>query len=167
MLLRPALPDDALDVARVHVRAWQVGYRGLLPAAYLDHLRPEERAQRDDFATQDIRRPATIVAVTEDAVRGFVTTSPARDGSPDYGELCALYVDPDWWGRGVGMALMIAARTRLAGQGFRSASLWLLAGNTRGDSFYRKDGWLPDGQCRVDRIWGVAVDELRYHRELG
>lgn len=39
MELRPALPADALAVARVHVRAWQVGYRGLLPAAYLDSLR--------------------------------------------------------------------------------------------------------------------------------
>ena len=36
MLLRPAEPADAMDVARVHVRAWQVAYRNLLPDEYLD-----------------------------------------------------------------------------------------------------------------------------------
>ena len=28
-----------MEVARVHVRSWQAGYRGLLPDAYLDGLR--------------------------------------------------------------------------------------------------------------------------------
>jgi hypothetical protein len=35
MLLRRAEPGDAMDVARVHVRSWQAGYRGLLPDAIL------------------------------------------------------------------------------------------------------------------------------------
>lgn len=43
MLVRAARTDDALAVAGVHVRSWQVGYRGLLPDAYLDGLRAEER----------------------------------------------------------------------------------------------------------------------------
>jgi GNAT superfamily N-acetyltransferase len=167
MLLRPAQPEDALAVARVHVRAWQTGYRDLLPATYLDRLRPEERAQRYDFATQDIRKPATLVALADDTVRGFATTSPARDHeSPEHGELCALYVDPDWWGRGLGAALIVAARNRLAEQGYRYASLWLLAGNARGERFYWKDDWRPDGQRRADRIWDITVDEIRYRRLL-
>jgi hypothetical protein len=44
--IRYAVPDDATPVAQVHVRAWQVAYRGLLPAAYLDTLRFEDRAAR-------------------------------------------------------------------------------------------------------------------------
>ena len=46
MLLRPAEPQDAMGVARVHVRSWQAGYRGLLPDAYLDGLRAEDRARQ-------------------------------------------------------------------------------------------------------------------------
>lgn len=167
MLLRPAHPDDALAVARVHVRAWQAGYRNLLPATYLDALRAEDRAQRYDFATQDIRKPATIVAVEQGAIRGFATTSPARDSStPEAGELCALYVDPDCWGQRIGAALITAARTHLFERGFEHAVLWLLAGNQRAARFYRKDGWLPDGQQRTEQIWGIAVDEIRYRRAL-
>ena len=38
MNLRPAVPDDAMAVARVHVRAWQVAYRGSMPAQYLAEI---------------------------------------------------------------------------------------------------------------------------------
>jgi GNAT superfamily N-acetyltransferase len=167
MLLRPAEPADAMSVARVHVRSWQEGYRGLLPDAYLDGLRPEDRAARYDFATEDDRAPATMVAIDDDRICGFATTSPARDADVrECGELCALYVDPEWWGRGVGAALILAARARLEEQGFRSAVLWLLAGNARADRFYRMDGWAPDGLRRTDTIWGVTVDEGRWRRDL-
>lgn len=167
MLIRPAKPEDALSVARVHVRAWQTGYRHLLPADYLAKLRPEDRAQRYDFATQDSHRPMTIVAVEDGTIRGFATTAPSRDSDvPNHGELCALYVDPDAWGHGIGVALTTAARRRLTALGYQHAMLWLLAGNQRGERFYRADGWMPDGLTRTDRIWGIAVDEVRYQRSL-
>lgn len=167
MLLRPAEPADAMSVAQVHVRSWQTGYRGLLPDAYLDGLRPEERAQRYDFATEDVRAPATMVAIDDGRICGFATTSPARDSDVRAcGELCALYVDPEWWGHGVGAALICAARARLAEQGFRSAVLWLLAGNARAERFYRMDKWAPDGLRRTDTMWGVTVDEGRWRWDL-
>ncbi|WP_018972105.1 GNAT family N-acetyltransferase [Rudaea cellulosilytica] len=167
MLLRPAEPDDAMEVARVHVRAWQAGYRGLLAQDYLDGLRAEDRARRYDFANPDPRRPATLVALDGGAVCAFTTTMPAGDTDmPECGELCALYVDPDYWGRGIGTVLVRAARARLRDQGFREAVLWLLTGNARGERFYRADGWVANGITRKDVVWGVEVDELRYRRRL-
>jgi GNAT superfamily N-acetyltransferase len=92
---------------------------------------------------------------------------PARDSDvPEHGELCALYVDPEWWGLGVGAALIGAARARLVERGFRSAVLWLLDGNARAERFYRIDGWLPDGLSRTDTVWGVTVHEGRWRRAL-
>lgn len=155
MLLRPAEPDDAIAVARVHVRSWQTAYRTLLPNEYLDHLRPEDRAQKYNFGTLDPLQPQTIVATEAGVIYGFATTSPARE--PDlagYGELCALYVDPDQWGRGLGVVLVAAARTRLFQLGFRHAVLWVLAGNVRAERFYRIDRWAPDGRCRTESVWG-------------
>jgi len=40
--VRAAEPADASEIARLHVRSWQVAYRGLLPDACLDGLRAEE-----------------------------------------------------------------------------------------------------------------------------
>ena len=167
MLLRPAEPDDAIAVARVHVRSWQTAYRTLLPDDYLDQLRPEDRAQKYDFASLDPLKPRTIVVAEEGLIHGFATTAPSREPDlPDHGELCALYVDPEQWGRGIGMALVSAARASLFGLGFRNAVLWVLAGNVRAERFYRIDQWTSDGLRRTDSLWGVTVNEVRYQRGL-
>ena len=167
MRIRLAVPEDALAVARVHVLTWQAAYRGLLPDAYLDSLRPEDRAGRYDFTHTDVQKPRTIVAEVDGAICGFASTMPARDAErPGVGELGALYVSPAHWGCGVGVALIEAARAHMLEQGSRSALLWLLKGNERGGRFYRRDGWLPDGTSKADRVWGVDVEEYRYVRTL-
>lgn len=167
MLIRPAVPDDALPVARVHVRSWQVAYRGLLPDDYLAQLRPEDRASTYDFSHLDPAKPYTQVAVEEDAIVGFATTMPARDCDLGHcGELCALYADPEHWSLGVGMALIAAARKHLVEGGFGQALLWVLDGNVRAERFYRRDGWTPDDTRRSATVWGVDVEESRFVREL-
>lgn len=167
MNLRPAVPDDAMAVALVHVRAWQAGYRGLLPQDYLAALRPEDRAQRYDFTSADPARPRTLLAIEADTVLGFATISPARDeDAAGQGELCALYVEPDCWGRGIGRALADAARSDLYLLGFSKAVLWVIASNTRAERFYRADGWSRDGSHRARQIWNVTVDTVRYSRAL-
>lgn len=167
MNLRPAVPDDALAVGGVHVRAWQAAYRGLMPDEYLNGLRPEERAQRYDFASLDPSKPRTLVALEADTVLGFATIAPARDEDvAGQGELCALYVEPDCWGRGVGRALASAARSDLARLGFAKAVLWVIAGNARAQRFYRADGWTPDALQREQQVWRVSVTTVRYSRML-
>ena len=167
MNLRPAVPGDAAAVALVHVRAWQVAYKGLMPAEYLAGLRPEERAQRYDFTALDPARPKTWVAVGADTILGFATISPARDAdAAGQGELCALYVEPDCWGRGVGRALASAARTELRRAGYTSAVLWVVVGNARAHRFYRADGWTPSDLHRARPIGNVNVDTVRFSRVL-
>jgi GNAT superfamily N-acetyltransferase len=156
MVIRPAEPADAMAVARVHVRTWQTAYRTLIPDSYLDSVRPEERAERYDFATRDPLKPHTVVAADGDAILGFATTAPSRDPDlPEHGELCALYVDPAQWGRGIGVALISAARARLGELGFRKALLWVLAGNVRAVRFYEIDGWrrMACGGCMRGMGW--------------
>jgi GNAT superfamily N-acetyltransferase len=157
-MLRAAEPADALAVANVHVRSWQAAYKGLIPDEYLAGLRPEDRAARYTFGVQG--KPATIVAVEDGAIRGFATTYVA-DG---VGVLSGLYVEPEWWDRRLGVALITAARAAL--DGMDAITLWLLVGNQRGERFYRKDGWLPDGAARTETVWGATLDEVRFRRTL-
>lgn len=166
---RAAVAADAMAIARVHVRAWRDGYRGLLPDQYLDGLRPEERAARYrlEGPDPDPHAPVSVVALDGDVICGFAVSGPARDDDASgLGEVLALYVDPGVWRRGVGGRLMRDARIRLAERGFTDAILWLLAGNERGRAFYLDDGWVPDGMTRTEEIWGVRVDEVRYRRTL-
>ena len=159
-----------MAVARVHVRSWQAAYRNILPDDYLNQLRPEDRAAKYDFASRDALKPHTIVAVEvgmSPAIHGFATTMPVTDSDmPGHGELCALYVDPQHWGHGLGVALVSAARAQMWEQGFRMAILWVLTGNVRAERFYQKDGWAVDGIRRKATVWGIEVDEIRYARDL-
>lgn len=167
MVIRPAEPEDALAVARVHVRSWQAAYRNLMPDDYLDQLRPEDRAQKYDFANADPSRPQTLVALEGGIIQGFATIAPYRGPElKDWGEVCALYVDPQHWNGGIGSALVAAARARLLEHRFSSAALWVLEGNTRAERFYQRDGWTPDGTRRIDQVWNVTVNEVRYLRAL-
>ena len=162
MPIRRARPEDAMAVARVHVRSWQAAYRGLMPDQYLDGLRAENRAATYDFSGTDPLKPETIVMEDAGSIVGFATTAPSD--VIGWGELSALYVDPDHWARGFGVALIAAARMRLVERGFGEAVLWVLEGNTRADRFYRNDGWMHDETRRTTTVWGITVNENRYRR---
>jgi CheY-like chemotaxis protein len=98
MLLRPAEPEDAIAVARVHVRSWQAAYRTLLPHDYLDQLRPQDRAKTYDFASLD---PVEFVATRAEAFEVLlVEDSPGdvrltREASKDAKVHINLSVAPD------------------------------------------------------------------------
>ena len=166
VVIRPAVPGDELGVAQVHVRSWQVGYRGLLCDSYLSNLRAEDRARCYTFAaTSGSHR--TIVATESGVIRGFATIAQAQDeAGPGTAELNALYVDPDSWGRRMGAALESAARESMVQLGFRSAMLWVLAGNVRAIGFYESQGWKNDGTSRQAEVWGLSVAKNRFARDL-
>jgi GNAT superfamily N-acetyltransferase len=170
--LRQARRGDELAVAEIHVRSWQEAYRGLMPDAYLDALDPRDRAAVYTFEASDPSAPTTVVAVEagdggEGAISGFATFCPSRDeDAPGFGEIVALYVDPDRHQGGVGRLLMAEARRCLQGAGFTQALLWVLDGNTRAASFYEREGWLPDGARRVEHPYGIVSNVSRFRRAL-
>ena len=165
--IREAVAADAMAVAEAHVRSWQVGYRGLLPAPYLDALRPEDRARRYAFEQMNPQGPFTQVAVDGDTICGHVTTGRCRDADlQGGGEIWAIYVDPPRWGGGIGCRLMTTGCAYMRGLGYEMASLWVLSGNDRARRFYESTGWCCDGTQRTDSIGNHLVHEVRYQRAL-
>ena len=165
--IREAVSADAMAVAEAHVRSWQVGYRGLIPATYLDALRPEVRASRYAFEQMNPEGPFTHVAIAGDTVCGHVTTGRCRDDDlQGSGEIWAIYVDPHRWGSGIGHRLMTAGCAYLRSRGYDRASLWVLSGNDRARRFYESAGWRCDGTQRTDSIGDHPVDEVRYQRAV-
>lgn len=163
--VRDAIPQDALEVAGVHVRAWQAAYGGLLDQDYLDSLRVEDRAARYTFDATDHADPRTILAVEDGSIRGFASYGGCRDQDlPGWGELYALYVDPPHWGVGIGRQLMGHVYKRLQVLRFEQAVLWVLSANERAERFYRTEGWAPDGLRRTEAIWSIEVEVTRFRR---
>ena len=166
--IRPAVAEDATAVAQAHVRSWQAGYRGLLPANYLDALRPEDRASRYTFDQMRPDGPFTQVAIDGGMICGHPTTGSCRDDDlSDSGEIWAIYVDPPRWGVGIGRRLITAGCAQLRSQGHRLACLWGIAGNERARRFYELAGWYCDGTQRTDTIGNHPIHETRYQLRLG
>jgi ribosomal protein S18 acetylase RimI-like enzyme len=165
--LRRAAGADAPAVAAMHIRAWQVAYRGIVPDAHLDGLDVATRAARYDFDATAPDAPETWIVVDGADVVGFVTVSPGRDEDlPGLGEVRAVYVAPDRWRSGVGSSLMAKAEQLLTDAGFTEAFLWVLEDNARGRRFYETAGWDADGQTKTAGIGGRGLVEVRYRKTL-
>jgi L-amino acid N-acyltransferase YncA len=168
-IVRDASLGDAPAIADLHVRSWQVAYRGIVPDAILDGLSIEARRE---FWVRAITRAGTDAStdariwVVEEAgvVRGFAATRPSRDddAAPGTGEVNAIYLAPEAWGRGLGPKLLERAAADLLARGFSPLVLWVIEANTRGRRFYERAGWRPDGARQPIDFDGTPVDEIRY-----
>lgn len=161
---RSAGPADADAIALVHVETWKLAYRGQVPDDYLDGLSVDERAGRWRQLFAESSPPAEVLVAEEDAVVGFanIVASRDEDAGAATGEVAAVYLLPAHWDRGIGRELLRLAVGGLAAAGFESATLWVLASNTRARRFYEAAGWSPDGTEQLTRIGGLDLPELRY-----
>lgn len=171
MPIRPAVTADAAGIASVHVRSWQSTYKGLIPQEYLDGLDIGQRRSTWDrwLGKADWPRMGCFVAAHENDVVGFASFGPTRDedGDPNLtGELGAIYLLPDHWGKGIGRALFqsVVGSWRMAG--FREATLWVLDANARARRFYERAGWFVDGATKGDESRGFVLDEVRYRYRI-
>ena len=157
--VRGAVPDDARAIAEVQVETWRAAYTGLMPQSVLDGLDVDQREQWWSRAVV-AEGYAVFVAEQDDRVVGFVSVGPCRDAE-GLGELYAIYVRPESWGTGAGLALMEASVDWLAAR-WPEAVLWVAERNPRARSFYERYGWTA-GTSRVEEVApGAHVPEVLY-----
>lgn len=165
MIIRKATAEDAADIAAVHIRSWQTAYRGQLPDWFLDRLDDELPHREANW-----RRSAedAWLAEADGRIAGFVFICKARDADiePETGELGAIYLDPADWDKGYGRALMQRGESELKARGYRQAILWVLDSNERARRFYEIGGWEADGLKKTEHRGKVALNEVRYWKEL-
>ena len=167
--IRKATVDDASGIASVHVRSWQVAYRGHMPDDFLDGLDVEKLANMWRQLTQD---PGKIIFIVEDAegnIVGFSALGPSRDSdaNPSTAEVSAIYVHPEKWEKGIGRALLSASLGEVRKREFDLLTLWVLEANQRARSFYETFGFIRDGATKDDDHWkNFLVREVRYRLNL-
>ena len=171
--VRAAEVEDSGAIAYSHVRSWQTGYEGVIPRSFLRSLDLElpQRTVRWQALILGAHAEGRFVLVGEvdGQVAGWASGGAYREGGPDethLGEVYGLYVDPSYWRRGVGSALMTAALEHLAGAGHPEAALWVLEENPRARAFYERHGWLADGARKLFGVGGGHYPEIRYRRPL-
>jgi ribosomal protein S18 acetylase RimI-like enzyme len=161
--IRPATPGDLAAVGRIHALSRNAAYAGLLPAEALARVTPErqEAVWRERLADAP-PQSALLVATDDGEVVGF-TQGENRDG---VGHLNAIHLLPERRGGGAGQVLHDALLARFAAWGCTSATLCVVRGNERAQSFYRRNGWTHDGTTSSHEVGGVVVPVLVYRRRV-
>jgi GNAT superfamily N-acetyltransferase len=163
MQIRDARPSDLDPIAQLHAQSWRLAYRGILSDAFLNGDLVAERTAlwRERFDTPADRQ-SIVVAEKDGALLGFACAFGAHDAQ--WGSLLEnLHVAPEHKGSGIGtQRVRHVARWCADTQAAEGLHLWVLAGNTAAQAFYRRMGAEAVEDSEWDAPDGKRVAELRF-----
>lgn len=161
--LRDATIVDLDAIVHIFLACWRENYLSVLPPSKIAAMTDERaRALWQRVLSDNVGDIVVAERTTETGTEILgLTRFAVADG---HAGVYSLYVSPDAQGLGVGARLLTSASERLAALGASEATLWVFAANAPSIGFYRKLGWLPDGEERTQVEFGER--ELRLTRNL-
>ena len=167
--VRPALARDAKAIAEVHVATWQAAYKDLMPDDYLNTMTVAKRQAYWQDAIE-YSEPQVLVATDGDQLVGFVGFDRSRDPKTrsTVGEIWAIYVAPEHWGKGVGLQLWDGARDGLKDEGCTQVTMWVLLGNARALQFAEHAAGFKREMPSLKTVdfGSVKLEEIRLKRAV-
>jgi GNAT superfamily N-acetyltransferase len=172
-VIRRAAAGDEEALAHVHVRSWQTAYRGILPDEFLAQMSVEGRVERwrERIASPGKGEFSFIAMVAGETsgprIVGFSGGGPERqgfvrgDGIRYDGEVYAIYLLPEWRGKGIGRALIAASAQALIEAGLQSTAIWVLQDNASARRFYEALGGILVGEKPIT-IGQTTLPEVAY-----
>ena len=153
IIKRMETDEEIKGKAFVHFQSWQEAYSGIVEQAYLDE-RTIEKCEEMALNTMD----TTIIAKDGERVIGFAQYGKYNyDDLENAGEIIALYVLADYYGKGIGYRLMQEAMQYLSD--YPQIALFVIKDNQRAIDFYTRYGFRFDGQEGMTQI-GATVARM-------
>lgn len=166
MNIRVADINDAEDIANVHVKVWQSAYNGIMPKKYLAALSVKEKKGAWSKSLLEKNPGTTLVIEEKNKVIGFFVFGPARDNdlkNCNAGELVALNILPNQWGKGHGSKAIHFVLEKSTIKKWDAVYLWVLKQNKRAISIYEAHGFMKQEKERFDtKLTGHELHEIRY-----
>ena len=148
--------DEIKGKAAVHYQAWKEAYVGLVNQDFLDRRTMEMSLQSAQRAFDN--GITTLIAKDRECVVGFADFGRYwLDDLQDAGEIYAIYVLKEYYGKGIGFALMKKALDALSK--YPQTAVWVLTGNERAIRFYRRCGFEFDGEIKAIELGTPATEE--------
>lgn len=181
--IRTANITDAQAVANIHLAAWRAAYIDIVSQTYLDNLCTDDRVKLWQRVLSDRDTAGSILVAAEESLQstprrllGFVSFGPAMpsagprheasDKEDKLAELRAIYIDPEYWARGIGQALWKAAQQQLMQEEkFTSVVVRVFARNERAIRFYRAAGFDRE-EKGVTEVGGKKLETLMLRKGL-
>ena len=160
--LRPAVTEDAADLAAIQAASWN--------AAFVEILTPEILREYTDFARLEAMYRNVLASpelhltleLVNDVPHGLAAWSASRDGEAKTAELICIHSRPSNWGKGYGAALMRHALLEMENAGYSYVTLWVFAENHRARRFYEALGFVATGATQIS----FGCEELQYRKSL-
>ena len=146
-------PEEIEGKSLVHWQTWREAYDDLLPAKFQETMTLE----RCRFFSKKYPEN-TLIVMDGMKVVGFISYGNFRDETIQAGEIIALYVLKDYYGKGIAQKLIKAALIAL--DHFSEIFLWVLKDNKRAITFYQKMGFTFDDQEKILEL-GKPIIEIR------
>ena len=154
VIKRMETDEEKRGKAFVHFQAWKEAYVGMIDQDYLDGL-TLEKCEKVAFLWPD----NIFIAKDGDRVVGFAGYGNCRDeGLEDAGEIFAIYILSEYYGRGVGRRLMETGLEQLTS--CAKVAVHVLKDNQRAIRFYERFGFRADGTEKT-LLLGSPVTEIR------
>lgn len=166
--VRPAEMGDAKAIAEVHAIAAKAAYRDILPDEELRALAPVTREAKWREAIE-FGDPQVHVAEIEGEIVGFVAFDRSRDPKTPSttGEIWSIYVKPEHWSKGVGVALWDTAREGLDEEGCTHVTVWVPIRNDRAMRFIELAGFKREMKtAKTTALGTVKIEEIRLKRTV-
>lgn len=162
--IRPARPQDAAEIANVHLNAWREAYKGQLDQDFLDDMpltfKRRKQNWEEHLATQVDN---VFVAEGKHGIIGFISIkTPGRDDDmKDWAEVGAIYLLEKLKGQRIGLHLLKAGFEAMKRRGFTKAYCWMLKGNATG-RFYESTGAKLNGKEKIGPVNGKDEIDVMY-----
>ena len=150
VIFRPLQQGDAVRAADI-VFAGDSEWAEWMPVPW--EPTPYEKDLEDwRAALADPRRWKLGAATPGGRLVGVLSMRP-DEGDATIGHLSALFVDPEFQGRGVGAALLARCEAEWRRRGMKRGCLWTPRGGPA-ERFYERHGWRRDGRL----LWWEWAD---------
>lgn len=146
--IRPAVIDDAADIATLHRAVWCHTYRDLAPIDVYGLLDEDFRLRRwSEMLANPRKHQCVLLAEQDNRLVGIGAIGGASEAAFEgRGEIRSLYIDPSVKRQGLGRRLMRELATQLAAMGYSGAALGVVVGNDPAVAFYQSLGGRIIGQ---------------------
>lgn len=163
--IRKADSANAGTFAEILCKSWQSAYSGIIPKDILAKFTDVETRRKSLEKWMSGGEAGYLLAYCDDTPCGACCIGVSRDSDlPESGEIVAIYLLEEYWGRGIGRALMREALVELEAMGLARAILWVLERNARARRFYEKCGLSPDGMSKNSGLGDET--EIRYSADI-
>jgi len=157
--IRKARYKDTKQVQFISKESWHATYKGIIPLEVQDNFL--KSAYNDDQMKLRLERSILYVAEVEDEVVGFANYSYVQKGGKV--ELGAIYLLPEFQGKGIGSALLQQAIDEL--EDVKEIYINVERDNKIGRTFYEAKGFEIVKEFE-DELYGHILKTVRMVKKI-